>query len=220
MKSPIQTVLGPAWEQLPHALRIHHAAGACIDTGYLDIDYPAWMQTILNLLHLFGVLINQAGTGLPTEVRKHMQQDRQSWQRCVTLSDGVVKRFNSEWQPLASGEIEERVNRFLALRMRPSVHATGLQYAGTCYVLRLGRLKLHLPEWLLLGHTTIVETALGPDCFAMDFRLNHPWFGQLYRYAGIFHTAIEASDRDHALTGSAGFCCTKPNLHPPGKITG
>ncbi|WP_287876994.1 DUF4166 domain-containing protein [Aquitalea sp.] len=191
MKSPIQTVLGADWHRLPRALQTHYAAAACVDRGYLDIDYPAWLQKPLNLLYLCGALINQTGSRLPTEVHKHMQQGRQYWQRRITLPGGVEKHFNSEWQPLANGEIEERVNGFLALRMRPSVHATGLQYAGTCYVLRLGRLKLLLPEWLLLGHTSIAETALGPDCFAMDFRLIHPWFGQLYRYAGIFHTATE-----------------------------
>jgi hypothetical protein len=195
MKSPIQTVLGPAWKQLPLALRIHHAAGACIDTGYLDIDYPAWMQKILNLLYMFGALINQRGRGLSTEVRKDMHQGRQSWQRRITLPGGVVKRFNSEWHPLPSGEVEEQISRVLSLRMRPSVHAGCLHYAGTCYVLRLARLNLQVPEWLLLGHTTIVETALSPDSFAMDFRLVHPWFGQLYRYAGVFHTAIEISGR-------------------------
>jgi hypothetical protein len=202
MKSPIQTVLGADWQRLPRALQTHYAAAACVDRGYLDIDYPAWLQKPLNLLYRCGALINQTGSRLPTEVHKQMQQGKQYWQRRITLPGGMVKHFNSEWQPLANGEIEERVNRFLALRMRPSVHATGLQYAGTGYVLRMGKLKLHLPEWLLLGHTTIVETALGPDCFAMDFRLNHPWFGQLYRYSGIFHTATAAAQSVQEDTAS------------------
>ena len=61
-----------------------------------------------------------------------------------------------------------------------------LHYTGRYFVAKLGPVKLPIPEWLLLGHTTITETALDDDRFAMDFRLIHPLFGQIYRYAGTF----------------------------------
>ena len=63
-----------------------------------------------------------------------------------------------------------------------------LYYEGRTYIIKLGKLLLPLPEWLVLGHTSIVETALDTTHFAMDFRLQHPWFGQIYRYAGRFRT--------------------------------
>lgn len=49
---------------------------------------------------------------------------------------------------------------------------------------------LTLPEWIALGHTTIVEEALDDSHFAMDFRLTHPLFGQVFRYAGKFSTQV------------------------------
>ena len=63
-----------------------------------------------------------------------------------------------------------------------------LYYEGRHYVLRLGRYYLPIPEWLVLGHTTIVEAAVDAQHFVMDFRLQHPLLGQIYRYAGKFKT--------------------------------
>jgi hypothetical protein len=53
---------------------------------------------------------------------------------------------------------------------------------------RAGRWALHIPEWATLGHTTIVERALDEHHFAMDFRLTHPVFGQVFRYSGTFRS--------------------------------
>lgn len=40
--------------------------------------------------------------------------------------------------------------------------------------------------WPSVGHTTIVEEALDATRFAMDFRLTHPLFGEVFRYSGEF----------------------------------
>jgi hypothetical protein len=50
----------------------------------------------------------------------------------------------------------------------------------------LGLGWLPIPEWLVLGHTTIVEVALDDRHFAMDFRLTHPLLRQVFRYNGEF----------------------------------
>ena len=56
----------------------------------------------------------------------------------------------------------------------------------------IGLDQLPIPEWLALGHTTIVEEAVDESQFRMDFRLTHPLFGQVFRYAGIFDTRESA----------------------------
>ena len=62
------------------------------------------------------------------------------------------------------------------------------RYDGVRYVLKLGQVVIGLPEWLILGHTTIVERGLPSGAFAMDFRLTHPLFGEVFRYSGTFIT--------------------------------
>jgi len=48
---------------------------------------------------------------------------------------------------------------------------------------------LPVPEWRLLGRTSIVEEAVDATHFVMDFRLTHPLFGQVFRYSGEFEAA-------------------------------
>ena len=64
---------------------------------------------------------------------------------------------------------------------------------GVCFLLCLGPLRLRLSERWLLGHTVIHEYALDERRYAMDFRMIHPWFGQVFRYAGIFATDANAA---------------------------
>ena len=184
----MQQVLGDDWQRLPPALKKHHLAGHHnADVGHLHIDYPPFMQACLNLLSWFGVLFNHRGKALTTQVVKAMDGHQLHWKRRIQLPDGQVMTFNSRWEAVGDHAIIEYVNAFLGLKMRLRV-ANGLIYEGMHLVLKLGRVKLPIPEWLLLGHCLIVEKALDEDKFHMEFHLQHPLLGRLYSYSGYFHT--------------------------------
>ena len=92
-------------------------------------------------------------------------------------------RINGE---VADGhQLSEHVNPLLGLPIVVHVEHDQLHYHGVRFVLKLGPLLLPIPEWLALGHTSIVETGAADNHFAMDFRLTHPLFGQIFRYAGV-----------------------------------
>ena len=112
----------------------------------------------------------------------------QRWKRTLSFPDGKVIFFKSHWMYAGGNEVIEYVSPFMGLRMAVSVVDGKLHYSGRHLVLKLGSVLLSIPEWLVLGHTTIVETALDDANFAMDFRLTHPWFGEVFRYAGTFRT--------------------------------
>ena len=183
----MQQVLGDDWQRLPPALKKHHLAQRYADLGYLDVDYPPFMQACLNLLSRFGVLFNHRGKGLTTQVVKAMDGHQLHWKRRIQLPSGRAMTFNSRWEVAGDHAIIEYVNAFLGLKMRLRV-ADGLFYEGTHLVLKLGRVKLPVPEWLLLGHCVIAEKALDENHFHMEFHLQHPLLGRLYRYRGCFHS--------------------------------
>lgn len=188
-QSLMQTLLGEEqWQALPLALQAHYQHGENTDKGTLDIEYPRFMQPYLTLMHLFGALINQRGKAIPTTVAKWVENDRYYWHRRLHFPDGKTVVFNSHWVHAGGNELIEYVNRFIGIRMAVSLQDEQLHYAGKHYVIKLGRWLLPLPEWLILGHTTIVETALNDEDFAMDFRLQHPLLGRVFRYAGTFCT--------------------------------
>ena len=191
MKSPMQLALGPDWDKLPPALQAHYRAAPCRDGGHLDIDYPRPMQPYLSLLHRLGALLHRRGHQVATTVDKTMVGDRQHWRRTLTYPDGRTLHFNSIWEWAGGNHIIEFVNPVLGLQMAVRVEDQRLHYRGVRFVAQLGPWRLTIPEWLVLGHTRIEEQAVDDHHFVMDFRLIHPWFGQLFRYAGRFASDME-----------------------------
>ncbi len=186
MKSLMQCALGADWDQLPPALQAHYRSGTTVDRGHLDIAYPRFMQLFLTLLRVLGALVNRSGHHLPTQVEKRFAGERQLWRRHISFPDGKVIHFNSSWVWAGGNNLIEFVNPVLGLQMAVQVQDGKLQYSGVCFVIKIGAWLARIPEWLVLGHTTIVEVALDDKHFAMDFRLTHPLLGQVFRYNGEF----------------------------------
>ena len=189
MKSLMQQALGADWYQLPPALQAHYRFGTTTDTGRMDIEYPRFMQPFLSVLRVFGALVNRGGQQVPTVVEKSVVGERQHWRRTITYPDGRVIYFDSFWISAGHGQVIEFVNPVLGLQMAPYVTGGRLHYRGVRFIVKLGPILLPIPEWMVLGHTTIVEEAVDENHFVMDFRLTHPLFGQLFRYSGKFEAA-------------------------------
>jgi hypothetical protein len=186
MKSLMQCALGEDWNKLPPALQAHYRFGKTTDRGCMDIEFPRFMQPYLSVLRIVGALINRSGQQVSTVVEKHVVGNRQYWRRTIAYPDGKVVHFNSFWVPAGENQMIEFVNPLLGLQMAVHVEDGKLHYQGVRFVVKLGRLLLPIPEWMVLGHTTITEQAIDETHFAMDFRLTHPVFGQVFRYAGTF----------------------------------
>lgn len=191
MKSLMQRALGADWEKLPLALQAHYRHGTNTDIGHLDIEYPGFLQPCLSVLRILGALVNRRGRRVPTVVEKRVVGERQYWRRTLTFPDGRVICFNSFWIAAGGNQLVEYVNPFLGLQMAAHVHQGELHYSGICFVLKLGPLRLSIPEWLALGHTRIVEVATDEAHFVMDFRLSHPLLGEVFRYSGEFAAVVE-----------------------------
>ena len=193
MKSLMQQALGADWKKLPDSLKAHYQPGPNVDIGHLDIEFPRWMKPYLWLLHLFGALLARAGSQVPTRVEKDVIADRQYWRRTMRFPDGRNVAFDSFWVPAGGNRLIEFVNAAMGLEMAVRVEGDELRYEGVRYVLKFGRWVVGLPESLVLGHTTIVERGLVTGAFAMDFRLTHPLFGEVFRYSGVFTTRSSSS---------------------------
>jgi len=189
MKSLMQQALGADWDKLPPALQAHYRFGTTTDTGRMDIEYPRFMQPFLSVLRVFGALVNRGGQQVQTVVEKSVVGERQHWRRTITYPDGRVIYFDSFWISAGHGQVIEFVNPVLGLQMAPYVTGGRLHYRGVRFIVKLGPILLPIPEWMVLGHTTIVEEAVDENHFVMDFRLTHPLFGQLFRYSGKFEAA-------------------------------
>lgn len=191
-QSLMQLALGEQWRQLPDALKDHYKndeTGSNLATGQLSIDYPRFMQVPLNVMRLLGALINRRGENLATTVVRKMEGERQYWHRTINYHDGKQVHFKSQFIYLPeTNEFIEYTNRMLGLKMKVYVENEQLHYQSCGYVMKLGSLQLPIPEWLALGHASIVESERKEGGFDMDFRLQHPLFGEIFSYAGSFKT--------------------------------
>lgn len=191
----MQQALGADWDRLPAALQAHYLPGTTLDIGHMDIEYPAFMQPVLFVLSGLGALVRRRGRSVSTRVEKTVLGQRQHWRRTLRYADGQVLHFDSVWVPGPDGHVIEFVNPVLGLQMQPFVVGRQLHYRGVRFIAKLGRWTLPIAQWLVLGHTTIVEEAIDDRHFAMDFRMTHPLFGQVFRYSGVFEANVDRSDR-------------------------
>jgi len=190
MKSLVQQALGEGWYELPPALQAHYRSGDVTEEGYMDIEYPSFMQWYLNVLRLFGALVNRRGRGAVTLVERSQNHGQQHWKRTIRYPNGEVAYFNSLLISAGGDQLIEFVNPFLGLQMSVVAHDGMVQYSGVRFVFKIGRIVISIPEWLVLGHTSIKESALDETHYAMDFRLTHPLFGQVFRYSGVFKVDV------------------------------
>lgn len=190
--SLMQQALGEQWNQLPPALKAHYdndEHGNNNAIGKLTINYPKFMQLPLSAMRLMGALVNQQGEELPTTVKRVMIEEEQYWHRTIHYPDGKKIAFKSRFTfDSQRSEFIEYTNQFLGMRMRAFVKSGVLYYESCGYVINFAGFKLSLPEWLALGHASIVESAVSDTNFKMDFRLKHPLLGEIFSYIGEFET--------------------------------
>jgi hypothetical protein len=192
-KSIMQNALGEQWHELPQALKNHYGSnkqGENYAEGELDIDYPWFMQFPYTVMRLIGALVNRRGIDLKTTVSKTMKGDKQYWHRVITYPDGKQIVFDSVFVADKDGFIEY-INSFLGLKMVAFVEDNKLRYESRGYVLKLGKIKISIPEWLALGHASIIESEYkqgDEQTFTMDFRIKHFLLGEVFCYKGKFKT--------------------------------
>jgi hypothetical protein len=196
-QSLMQQALGEQWHELPEGLKAHYnhdEKGSNQAQGVLTVDYPWFMQWPLSFLRLLGALLNRRGVDLKTTVSKTMEDGQQYWHREITYPDGKKMAFKSLFTMNKDKVFIEYTNRFLGMKMKAFVEGQQLRYESCGYVLKLAKLMIPIPEWLALGHGSIVETAVNDDEFEMDFRLRHWLFGEVFSYKGRFRTLINNNE--------------------------
>jgi len=192
-ESLIQQTLGVQWQQLPPALQAHYAnneAGENIAEGHLSIDYPSWMQLPLHMLRVFGALVNRRGKALPTRVSCTTHEGQQHWHRTITFPDGKQLQFKSRLtRHEATSKLIEFTTPFLGMRFGLTTDENGgVRYQSDTYILKISKYLIAIPDVWLLGRATITETANEDGSFDMNFRIRHPWFGEIFTYYGRFVT--------------------------------
>lgn len=192
--SLMEKVLGESWQSLPAVIQKHYQLYPSQNTrnvviGQFFVDFPWFINPLLKAIRLFGGLIDLKGKDMTARVEKWVQPDLPDvlfWRRQITLPSGKSILFSSRMEYQQANEIIEYIGCGFGLHLNVTVEDGKLVYRSNGHLWQCGRFRLPIPDALVLGHATIIETALSDNQFALDFRIEHPVCGLTYHYGGVF----------------------------------
>ncbi len=187
-----KTALGDAFDKLSEPVRRHYglrcgAQDSITLKGVMKVHYPNRAWLLIMGARLLGGLVHKRGKQVAVTVRNETRSNHNGlfWHRTFVFPDKTVI-FTSRMEHLADNEIVEFVGFGLGIRLRLSERDGALVFNSNGYLWRLGFLKLHLPDWLMLGTAEIIESPDGEGGVNLDFSIVHPWWGKTYDYSGQF----------------------------------
>jgi hypothetical protein len=189
-----------AWQRLAPAVRRHYdlcpeGTSARLRGVMEEIRHAPPAKPWLLVAGWFKALVPYQGRDVPTEVRNWTEAGRPDavfWHRVFRFADGRATVFASRMERSGPLEVIEFLRFGVGVRMAVSERDGALVYTGQGHCWRLGRLLLGIPDWLLLGQATVVESAVSDREVRVDFELVHPLWGRTFGYRGRFR--VEAED--------------------------
>lgn len=191
----VKAALGAQWQRLPGTLKrsFNLRPGSDATVELRGTMYEIWHSPaaalFIYLARLMGALVPYQGRGIPIriEMRTYASDTKfMHWRRIHQFPGHPDVEFATRMEYIGGGRIVEYVHLGLGMCMDVSVEGSKLTFRSPCYEWKLFGRRLSIPGWLLLGNGQITERALSADVFEMFFEINHPLFGQTYRYNGIF----------------------------------
>jgi uncharacterized protein DUF4166 len=207
--SPFEPDLGPHREELPRAFLDQYLFSPgehVVLEGTMQRVWRRgrWLWPIFWLASWSDLLFPETGSGVPVTVDIRAVEGpalRHLWRRDFRFSGARRRRFRSRIEyDERLGHVIEAVGPGLALAIAWDVRFEApstlhLDCAG--WVLRLGPLRIRLPEWLL-GSGRDIETAPSPNTIRIDFTVSHPLLGDVFGYVGTFTIRREPPAAKHS----------------------
>jgi hypothetical protein len=113
----------------------------------------------------------------------------QIWTRICSRRNGFPQVIHSSKRFEGPTGLEEYVGFGVSMGLRIFVENEALLFRSAGYSIRLGRLRLPLPEWLTPGDLTVSHADLGCGAFRFTLEIVHPRFGKLLRQSAVFREA-------------------------------
>jgi hypothetical protein len=110
----------------------------------------------------------------------------QIWTRIYPRRNGFPQVIHSVKSFSGPTGLQEYVGFGITMALRISVAHDALVFKSAGYALRLGPLRVPLPDWLTPGDLTVIHSDLGGNAFCFTLEIVHPYFGRLLRQSAVF----------------------------------
>lgn len=186
---------GHDWQSLPMAVRMRFrrriAAGACVTyVGEVtECRRSGLGWALAQLARVIGApLPLHDDTGVPAcvTVTEDIAGGGQFWTRQYGRHAGFPQVIFSAKRFSGPTGLEEYLGLGVGIALKLVVDGGVLCFLSDHYFLRLGRLRLRLPQWLSPGRLTIGHVDCGYGRFAFTLDLVHPIAGELLHQVAVF----------------------------------
>lgn len=198
--SPFARLLGERWLFLPPATRRRFlrkiAAGACV--SYLGEVTECRMSRAGRLLAQVARLIGgplplgtDTGMSASVSVTADAEGQGQFWTRQYGRAQGFPQVIHSAKRFAGPTGIEEYLGLGVGIALRLEEAGGALLFVGDHYFLKLGHLRLKLPNWAMPGALTVGHMDIGGGRFVFSLDLVHPVLGELVHQLCVFADPAE-----------------------------
>lgn len=198
--SPFARLLGERWLFLPPATRRRFLrkieAGACV--SYLGEVAECRMSRAGRLLAQIARVIGaplplgtDTGVSACVSVTADAEGQGQYWTRQYGRAQGFPQVIHSVKRFAGPTGIEEYLGLGLGIALRLEEAGGALLFVSDHYFLKLGGLRLRLPNWAMPGALTVGHVDLGGGRFLFSLDLVHPRLGELVHQLCVFADPAE-----------------------------
>jgi Domain of unknown function (DUF4166) len=110
----------------------------------------------------------------------------QVWTRICARRNGFPQVIHSAKRFAGPTGLEEYIGFGICMELRVSVGHDALVFSSAGYAFQFGRLRFHLPDWLVPGDLTVTHADLGCGLFHFTLEIIHPRWGRLLRQSAVF----------------------------------
>lgn len=198
--SPFARLLGERWLFLPPATRRRFlrkiAPGACV--SYLgevaECRISLAGRVLAQAARLIGgplPLGTDVGVSASVSVTADAEGQGQFWTRQYGRAQGFPQVIHSAKRFAGPTGIEEYLGLGVGIALRLEEAGGALLFVGDHYFLKLGRLRVKLPDWAMPGRLTVGHMDIGGGRFVFSLDLVHPLLGKLVHQLCVFADPAE-----------------------------
>jgi hypothetical protein len=176
------------WEILPAAVRkrfskrLTGGATAVYAGNVIGFRITKFGKILAHALRLIGAplpLFDHMQVPTVVTVTEDVKTGGQIWTRTYANRSGFPQVIHSAKRFSGPTGLEEHVGFGITMLLKILTQPRGLIFESAGYQLKLGRMRLPLPDFLSPGRVTVTHMETDSTHFIFEMTLCHPWLGEL-----------------------------------------
>jgi hypothetical protein len=193
-----KNVFGDSWDDLPIVMKKHYvnrpySKDRAIVEGTLDIMCAGPIKLLAPLFWLMGNIPPRNENGVAVTVYFDSDENSKAFHfnRIFYFKNRKPYHFRSRMVPVTDNEIIELMRFGFGWRMNYCWEDNRVKLKHKGYVFNLFGYLIPMPLTFFIGEGNAEEVAIDDNTFAMDVRITHSLWGEIYGYKGQFKVTQE-----------------------------